>query len=54
MPIFEKKLGKNKPLKMNISFSHIKTFFGKYDTDVVLDYIMHISFKSGGQEVIYD
>jgi len=57
MPIFERKLGKNKPLKMNISFSHIQAFFGKFDTDVVLDYVMNIAFsvdKVGGEEIIFD
>lgn len=44
MPIFEKKLGENKPLKMNIHFSHIRTYFGKFDTDVVFDYLANVSF----------
>jgi hypothetical protein len=44
MPIFEKKLGKNKPLKMLIKFSHFETKFGKFDSDCLFDYTMGISW----------
>ena len=57
MPIFEQKLGKNKPLKMLIKFSHFETQFGKYDTDCIFDYTMGISWyldTLGSKELIYD
>lgn len=42
---------------MNISFSHIQTLFGVYDTDVIFDYVMNIAFKVDevdGDEIIFD
>lgn len=57
MPLFEQKLGKNKPLKMKIKFMHFETQFGKFDSDVIFDYTMGISWSLdmlGAQEMLYD
>jgi len=57
MPLFEKKLGKNKPLKMKIKFSHFETQFGKFDSDCIFDYTMGISWyldNLGSKELVYD
>lgn len=45
MPIFKTKLGPNKPLLMFIAFKDIKVQFGKYDADIILDYLMQVSFS---------
>jgi len=43
LPIFEKKLGKNVPLKSRIVFSDLNLTFGKYDSDITVEYTAHYS-----------
>jgi hypothetical protein len=40
LPLFEKKLGKNKPLKVDLNFRDFKVQFGKMGTDVIMQYTM--------------
>jgi hypothetical protein len=57
LPIFEKKLGKNKPLKGLVNFKDINVMFGKFDTDVIIEYTVCFSLrvdKEGAPELIYD
>lgn len=48
LPMFEKVVGKHKPMKMDLSFENIKVLFGQYDTNVILTYDMGICFKLDG------
>ena len=45
LPIFEKKVGKNKPMKLDLSFKDIKVLIGQYDTNLIFTYNMQICFK---------
>jgi len=57
IPIFKEKLGPNKPLKINISYKDVKVLFGQFDTDIILDYTMCLSFSldtMGAKELLYD
>jgi len=57
LPIFEKKLGPNKPLTGLASFKDINVMFGKFDTDIIIEYTVCFSLRvdvSGSPELIYD
>jgi len=57
LPIFEKKLGPNKPLTGLASFKDINVMFGKFDTDVIIEYTVCFSLRvdvAGSPELIYD
>jgi len=43
LPIFEQKLGKNKPLKGRITAKDIKIMFSQFDADIILDYTLCFS-----------
>jgi hypothetical protein len=38
LPIFEQKVGKNVPMQVRFRFKDIKVTFGKFDSDVILEY----------------
>jgi hypothetical protein len=38
LPIFEQKVGKNVPMQARFRFKDIKVTFGKFDSDVILEY----------------
>ena len=45
----------DQPLKLILSFSNINVTFGKFDTDVVLEYTLHYKIGiDGGKELFYD
>jgi len=55
--LFEEKMGKNKPLKVDVEFQSIKVSFGKLDADIVIDYVMCLNFRLdllGAKELMYD
>lgn len=62
IPIFEEKLGKNKPLRAQISFKNVNVIFGQYDSDIIIDYTACLSFStdsskkdgSKSNELLYD
>lgn len=57
LPIFYEKIGANKTLKADISFKDFNVMFGKYDSDVILEYTFCFSMRQnllGAPELIYD
>jgi hypothetical protein len=48
LPIFESKIGKNKPLKMDLSFKDVEVLIGQYDSHLIFTYNMGICFKLDG------
>ena len=57
LPIFEQRLGKNKPLKWEIDFKEVKVLFGQFDSDIIVEYTMSVAFsldKKGSDELFYD
>lgn len=57
LPIFEKKLGPNKPLKGLTTFRDVSVMFGKFDTDVIVSYTVCFSLSldvPDAPELIYD
>ena len=38
MPIFEQKIGKNVPLKARIILKDLNVIFGKFDSDIIVEY----------------
>ena len=57
LPIFEERLGKNRPLKWEIDFKDAKVLFGQFDSDMILEYTMAVSFsldQKDGLELFYD
>uniref|UniRef100_A0A7S3CT16 Uncharacterized protein n=1 Tax=Strombidium rassoulzadegani TaxID=1082188 RepID=A0A7S3CT16_9SPIT len=56
-PIFEKRLGPNKPFKIELDFKNINVLLGQYDTDLIFEYTLGIKFKLdalGAKELLYD
>lgn len=45
IPLFYQKLGKNKKLRLDLSFKDIKVLFGNFDTDVIMEYTMVMDWK---------
>ena len=45
LPLFQAKLGKNKPIEMHMRVKNIDVKFGIYDTDILLTYTLCIDFK---------
>lgn len=57
IPIFEEKLGPNKPLRSKISFKNVNVIFGQYDSDIIIDYTTCLSYSLdtlGSSEIFYD
>lgn len=57
IPLFQQKIGPNKPLKAVIRFKHIHVTFGQFDCDIVLDYNLEFGiYEDNGKEkeLIYD
>ena len=48
LPIFQTKVGKNKPMKMDLTFSDVKVLLGQYDTNLIMTFEMGICFKLDG------
>lgn len=48
LPIFETKVGKHRPMKMDLSFSDVKVLLGQYDTNLIMTFDMSICFKLDG------
>lgn len=45
LPLFEYKMGKNKPLHVDLSFKDVNVLIGQYDTDLIFEYTMCLDFK---------
>lgn len=61
LPIFHQKLGGGQELKMDLHFKNIKTMFGQYNTDMILEYTACFSIypdnrseRRSERELIYD
>lgn len=57
IPLFKEKVGPGKPLTMDIYLRDIKILFGEFDSDVQMEYKMHISFAldlPNSKELLYD
>lgn len=57
LPIFEQRLGKNRPMKWELDFKDIKVMFGQYDSDIIIDYTLLVRFtldQSDSLELFYD
>jgi|DEB0MinimDraft_12_1074336.scaffolds.fasta_scaffold27857_1 hypothetical protein len=55
--IFEEKLGKNRPMHVDVSFKDIKVTFGQYEVDMIVDYTLCMSWRTellGSKELLYD
>lgn len=48
LPIFESKIGKNKPMKMDLSFKDVEVLIGQYDSHLIFTYNVGICFKLDG------
>ena len=44
LPIFERKVGPNAPLELEIDMKDIKVLFGQYDSNVIIDYQLNYRF----------
>lgn len=56
-PILKSKLGANKPLKVKASISNAKVGLGSFDTDVKIEYTLHLGWYLdllGSPELLYD
>lgn len=40
IPLFYQKLGKNKNLRLDLTFKDVKVLFGNFDTDLIFEYTM--------------
>lgn len=57
IPLFEEKLGADVPLKLTLHWKDIKVLFGQFDSDVILEYTVCLSWKMdllGSKEFLYD
>jgi len=57
LPIFEQRLGKNKPLKWEIDFKDINVIFGQFDSDMIFEYTLSVRFAldtKDAVELFYD
>jgi hypothetical protein len=57
LPLFEKKLGKNVPLAVELTFKDFKIQFGKMNTDVIAQYTMGFSVsrdENNATSLFYD
>lgn len=61
LPLFYEKIGPNKPLKIDVHVKDVKVSFGRYNTDVTLDYTLCVDFREvdpnavkGGKRLLYD
>lgn len=61
LPIFYEKLGPDRQLKVDVHFKDIAVSFGRYNTDVTLDYTLCVDFREvnpklvhGGKRLLYD
>lgn len=55
--IFEDKIGKNKPMKVDINFKDIQVRFGQNEVDMTLDYTIMMKWRMdllGAHELLYD
>ena len=48
LPIFEKKAGKNKPMKLDLTFKDVDILIGQYYTNLIMTFNMGICFKLDG------
>ena len=59
IPLFQQKIGPNKPLRTQIGFDHFTVTFGQFDCDVILDYTVKIAVltdfaKKNNTELFYE
>lgn len=57
LPLFEKKLGANQNLQVDLNFRDFKVQFGKMNTDVIMQYTMGFSLaldKNNSETLFYD
>lgn len=57
IPIFEEKLGRNQPLRIDLSAKDIKVRFAEFNTDIILEYTLCAAVYLGDaspREVLYD
>jgi len=57
LPLFQQKLGPNKPLKARVGANHISVTLGQFDCDLILDYTLEFAIfedTANSKELIYD
>lgn len=57
IPLFQQKIGPNKPLKAEVTADHFKVTYGQFDCDMILDYTLKFSIyqdDAKSKELIYD
>ena len=57
IPLFQQKLGPNKPLRARVGANHIPVTLGQFDCDLILDYTLEFAIFEGNsdsKELIYD
>jgi len=45
LPIFYEKIGPDKPMKLDVNVKDVAVSFGRYSTDVTLDYTLCVDFR---------
>lgn len=61
LPIFYEKIGPDIPIKLDVHLKDIAVSFGRYNTDLTLDYTLCVDFRqadpereNGGKRLLYD
>lgn len=57
IPLFQQKLGPNKPLTARVGMNHITVTLGQFDCDLILDYTLEFAIfedTANAKELIYD
>ena len=58
IPLFYEKVGRSKPMRIEVNFKDLEVQFGRYNTNVTLDYTACIYFKTdgpnGSTSLLYD
>jgi hypothetical protein len=54
IPLFEEKLGENVTLALDMHMKDVKVLFGQFDTDMIFEYTLCMTWFGGGKEQMYD
>lgn len=54
IPLFEEKLGANVTLYMDMHMKDVKVLFGQFDTDMIFEYTLAVTWFGAGKELMYD
>jgi hypothetical protein len=54
IPLFEEKLGENVTLALDIHMKNAEVILGQFDTDMIVEYTLCMSWFASSKEVLYD